>query len=194
MTDPEPLDERPIAPVEFRTVTDMAVNYPERMIELVLMPYDTDGVVEHRGRIVVESHAPGAYAGVERRANRVRVNRDHVQERTIGRAVALHPSRTEGLVGELKIARTSLGDETLGLADDGCVEASVGFAVMPGGEQWLEQRSRRRITKAFLDHIALVPEGAYQGRVLNVRSTGSAGPVERVATPNLDEVLAWWGR
>ena len=67
-------------------------------------------------------------------------------------------------MAELHIARTPLGDETLGLAADQALEASVGFAVMAGGEQWLEQRTRRRLTRCFLDHIAMVPEGAYEGR------------------------------
>lgn len=192
MTDTTTVEERPRGPVEFRTVTDMDVHFADRTIELVLMPYDTDAGVIVRGRPCVESHAPGAYDGVERRANRVKVNRDHDLLRTVGRAVGLHPSRAEGFVGELRIARTALGDETLALAEDESLEASVGFQVMHGGEQWSEGRSRRRVTKAYLDHIALVPEGAYLGRVLDVRT---AAPVvvaaQPQATPNLDEVLAW---
>jgi phage head maturation protease len=114
--------------------------------------------------------------------------------RTIGRAVALHPSRTEGLVAELRIARTPLGDETLALAEDESLEASVGFAVMPGGEQWSEGRKRRRVTKSFLDHISMVPEGAYSGSipVLAVRSLDVIpAELERPPTPNLDQVLSW---
>jgi phage head maturation protease len=182
---------RPTSPVEFRSVSEMEVRYAERTIELLLMPYDNDAAVMVHGRPVVESHAPGAYDGVERRVNRVKVNRDHDLARTVGRAVGLHPSRAEGLVGELRIARTPLGDETLGLAEDGALEPSVGFAVMPGGERWVENRSRRRVTRAFLDHIAMVPEGAYEGRVLSVRSVAAAAAGPRVPTPNLDEVLAW---
>jgi len=33
--------------------------------------------------------------------------------RTVGRALAFHPREPEGLVAELQIARTELGDETL---------------------------------------------------------------------------------
>jgi len=190
MTD---IDERPTGEVEFRSVVDMGVRWPDRIIELVAMPYDMDaGVVVH-GRPVIESCAPGAFDGCERRANRVKVNRDHDTLRTVGRAVALHPSRIEGLVTELRIAQTDLGDETLALADDQSLEASVSFAVMAGGELWTEQRSRRRLTRCFLDHIAMVPEGAYEGRVLAVRSAG-AEAVPRVPTPNLDQGLTWWNR
>jgi HK97 family phage prohead protease len=189
-------DERPKSPVEFRMAPDMSVRWQDRIIELVAMPYDVDaGVIVH-GRPVIESCAPGAFTGCERRANRVKVNRDHDLTRTVGRAMSLHPSRAEGLVAELRIAQTPLGDETLALAEDQSLEASVGFQVMPGGERWLEMRSRRRLEKCFIDHIAMVPEGAYEGRVLDVRAAllHGAGDQQPVATPNLDEVLAWFGR
>lgn len=182
---------RPSSQIEFRTVTDLEVRYADRTIELVAIPYDTDAIVEVRGRVVIESVSPGSFEGVERRANRVKVNRDHDLTRTIGRAVALHPSRTEGLVTELRIAKTALGDETLALAEDYALEASVGFAAMRGGEQWLEQGGRRRVTRAFLDHIALVPEGAYNGQVLSVRAADQPSEGPRIETPNLDEIRAW---
>lgn len=187
------IDERPRSTVEFRSTGNLSVDWAERMITLVAMPYDEDAAVVVHGRAVVESCAPGAFTGVERRANRVKVNRDHDYQRTIGRAIGLHPSRTEGLVTELRIAKTALGDETLALADDHSLEASVGFSVMPGGERWLEGRSRRRLERLFLDHIAMVPEGAYNAQVLDVRGAVSVA-VEPVVTPNLDEVLAWLSR
>ena len=41
---------------------------------------------------------------------------------------------------------------------------------MPGGEEWSEDRSLRRITKAWLHHLALTADPAYDGaRVLEVR-------------------------
>lgn len=189
------VDDRPRAPVEIRsTITDMTVDWAERTIELVAMPYDQDAAVLVHGRAVVESCAPGAFDGLERRANRVKVNRDHDLQRTIGRAVGLYPNRPEGLVAKLRIApKLQLGDDTLALADDKALEASVGFAVMPGGERWLEGRSRRRLERLFLDHIALVPEGAYDAQVIDVRALQLA-PVEYVPTPNVDEVLAWLRR
>jgi HK97 family phage prohead protease len=182
--------ERPLAPIEFRSTGDLTVDWAERMITLMAMPYDEDAAVVVHGRAVTESCAPGAFDGVERRANRVKVNRDHDYQRTIGRAVGLHPSRTEGLVAELRVAKTQLGDETLALADDHSLEASVGFSVMPGGERWLEGRNRRRLERVFLDHIAMVPEGAYNAQVIDVRASMMA-PVDRVMTPTLDEMLAW---
>lgn len=185
--------ERPKAPTEFRTVSEFTeVRWADRTIELVLMPYDTDAAVFVHGRPVVESCAPGSFGNLQKRTNRVKVNRDHDLQRTCGRAVGLYPSRPEGLVGKLHISRTQLGDETLALAEDEALEASVGFAVMQGGEQWLEHRSRRRVTRAYLDHVSLVPEGAYEGRILAVRNAVDlAMPPAPATTPHLDEVRAW---
>jgi phage head maturation protease len=184
-------EERPHAPVEIRSsVTELEVDWTERTIELVAMPYDQDAAVVVNGRAVLESCAPGAYNGVERRSHRVKCNRDHDPQRTIGRAIELWPDRPEGLVAKLRLApKLALADETLALAEDRALEASVGFCVMPGGERWLDGRSRRRLERLFLDHIALVPEGAYDAQVIAVRSAQIV--VERVPTPNLDEVLAW---
>jgi phage head maturation protease len=85
-----------------------------------------------------------------------------------------------------------LGDETLTLANDGLLDASAGFMPLgPDGEQW-EGTNRRRIQKAYLAHVAFVPEPAYQGaRVLSVRSHGLTEPPGGFSTPNLDEVRAW---
>jgi phage head maturation protease len=193
VTDTDP-DTRPVAPVELRQVSEFEVRYAQRLIEMVAMPYDQDALVVVHGRPVVESCAPTAFRGVEHRANRVKVNRDHDYQRTVGRAVTLHPSRAEGLITELRIAPTALGDETLALAEDNALEASVGFQVMPNGERWLENRSRRRLERCYLDHIAMVPEGAYNAQVLAVREQPrleSAPLVAVAATPNLDQVRLW---
>lgn len=186
-------DVAPRAPIEVRTAELVGVSYADRIIELVAAPYNVDASVMIRGEWVTESFDPAAFIGVERRANRIRVNRDHDRTRTVGRAIALHPSRECGLVTELRIARSVLGDETLALADEGCLDASAGFAVMPGGEQWLNNRTRRRVTKAFLDHIAMTPDPAYEtATVLSVRhSDGDDGPeIDDGSTPRKDEVLA----
>jgi HK97 family phage prohead protease len=179
-------------PLEYRRAGTLEVRHPERTIELVAVPYDEETLVPWRGRMIRETVAPGAFAGVERRANRVKVNRAHEVEEVLGRALALHPERPEGLVAELRISRGPKGDEVLELASDGALDASVGFAPMPGGEQWAPDRSGRRITRAYLGHIALTADPAYDGaRVLAVRSSGLAVPAPSpVATPNLDRILA----
>jgi len=182
-------------PLEYRTAGALEVRFPERIIDLVAVPYNEETLVpERRGssRLVRESIAPGAFAGVERRANRVKVNRAHDVEAVVGRALALHPDRAEGLVAELRISKGPTGDDILELAADGALDASVAFAPFPGGEEWLENRTARRITKAYLGHIALTGDPAYDGaQVLAVRSSAPALlPVARVPTPNLDRILA----
>ncbi len=179
--------ERPTGELRTRAAEVLGVSFPDRTIELVVIPYEQEAVVRYGSRMVRESVARGAFDGIERRANRVRVNRDHELQRTVGRAIAFHPSRENGLVADVRIARTDLGDETLTLAEDGILDASAGFLPMPGGEQWSDMRKRVRITKAWLGHIALTPEPAYDGaEVLAVRSAPSSS-----ATPNLDLVREW---
>jgi len=175
-----------------RRVTDLDVSFPERTIELIVMPYEQETVVEHPQRpgvAVVEVCSRGAYDGIERRANRIKVNRDHRDDRIVGRALTLMPSREEGLVGRLRIARTTLGDETLELAADDCLDASAGFRPMgPDGIRW-ETRSRCRLVKCFLGHVALVGEGAYVGaKVLAVRENARVDVPP--ATPNLNALRA----
>ena len=194
MTDAAVVELPPPAPLEFRYAETLDVRFPDRTIEVVAVPYDEETVVDHRGRPVIETIAPGSFDGIERRANRVKVNRDHDRNRTVGRAIAFHTGRSEGLVAELRIGRGALGDETLEYAADGILDASIGFAPFPGHEHWAENRQRRRITKAWLGHIAMVPEPAYDGaQVLAVRHLVSdvavaAHPSATVATPNLDRL------
>lgn len=181
--------------LEYRAAQVAGVSFPQRMIELIVMPYESETVLEWRGRLIHEIIARGAFDGIDRRANRVKVNRDHDVTKVVGRAVAFHPDRQEGLVAELRIARTPLGDETLQLAEEEILDASAGFAPLPGGEKWDTQTSRR-ITKAWLGHIAMTPDPAYPGaRVLAVRaSTRPEGPLRpeaAIETPNLDQVRAW---
>jgi HK97 family phage prohead protease len=185
------VSEKPPGELRFRQATQLGVSFPDRTIELVVMPYETETIVEHQGRMVWEIISRGAFDGIERRSNRIRVNRDHDLTRTVGRAVALHPSRQEGLVAELKIARTPLGDETLTLADEEILDASAGFLPMPGGERW-EQRDRVRMTRCWLGHIAMTPDPAYEtARVLAVRHADPVTEPARPPTPNLDIVRGW---
>lgn len=215
MTDDNVSELAPVrAPLEFRNAEVVDVRFPDRVVEVVAMPYGEPALVAHNGRMITEVCERGAFNGVEKRANRIRVNRDHDVVKTVGRAIALHPSRQVGLVAELRISKTQLGEETLELASDGALDASVGFAPFPDGESWSRDRRQRSLTKCWLGHIALVPEPAYEGaQVLAVRahpampgfqsfvgatSTGTLTvvpprimePPPTSATPNLDKVLA----
>jgi HK97 family phage prohead protease len=184
------MTETPTGALEYRAAKQIGVSFPDRIIELIVMPYEEETVVEHQGRMVREVFSRGAFSGIERRANRIRVNRDHDVTRTVGRAVRLH-NRDDGLVAELRIAQTPLGDETLTLAHEEILDASAGFLPMADGEQW-EGRSLRRLVKAWLGHIAMTPDPAYEGaKVLAVRSQGLTEPPSGIVAPNLAAVKAW---
>jgi phage head maturation protease len=187
-------DEAPQAPVEFRSSNVGTVNFAQRTIEVIAVPYEQPTPVEYRGEIWNELFERGSWDGIEKRPNRVRANRDHERQRTVGKVINFWPSRTEGLVAAVRIAQTTLGDETLALADEDCLGASVGFAVMGSGQE-LDRRSRtRRIKKAYMDHLAFVPDPAYEGAgVLSVRSASSpmVDTLPPLVTPNLDDVIEW---
>lgn len=179
-------------PVEYRTATVVDVDPSERIVEIVVVPYEEEARIEYRGELWDESFMRGAWDGVEARAESIRANRDHDSTRPVGKAVALHPSREEGLVSEVRVAPTILGDETLTLAQEGVLSASAGFGVR-GSDQILK-RPKRIIKRAFLDHIAFVTNPAYTGaKVLAVRSADDvdAAGLPPLDTPNLDEVLAY---
>jgi phage head maturation protease len=193
------VSEQPRAPIEFRNAAVVGVNFSERIVETIAVPYNEEAVIEYRGELWRESFDQGSFDGVETRAGKIRANRGHDKNRTVGRAVNLYPSRIEGLVGEIRIAPTDLGDETLTLADEDMLSLSAGFGVR-GSDQILDRSDpselpRRRIKRAFLDHLAFVESPAYAGaRVLAVRDEegqpkGANAPA--LVTPNLDEVLAW---
>ena len=95
----------------------------------------------------------------------------------------------------IRVAHTPLGDETLdagrrrlpGRVAPGSGPSSTTAAGSPACS-W-DNPNRYRITKAFLDHVALVSEGAYgeKAGVLAVRAAAAAAaPVEQPATPVLD--------
>jgi HK97 family phage prohead protease len=174
---------------ERRSVGSVAeVQFPERIITLVAMPYDAE-TSRADGRFR-ESFAPGAFAGIEHRNGRIRVNREHMLHAPVGRVTRWVSDRPDALVAELRVSKTPLGDETLELAADGVLDASVGFMPFPGGEVWTENRSKRRITKAWLHHLALTADPAYEGaNVLEVRST-TTEKVSSSATPARDEMMA----
>jgi HK97 family phage prohead protease len=191
----EQQQEQQVGMLEYRSASLSGVSFPNRVIELIVAPYETMTKVLHRGRLIDEVISTNAFRGIERRGNRVRVNRDHDFTRTVGRAIRFHTSRREGLIGELRISKTELGDETLALADDRVLDASGGFALLKengrvkeDAEVW-ETRDRRRLNHLFLHHIALVPDPAYEtATVLEVRSAQQMGAPPPAPTPNLDRL------
>jgi len=180
--------------VEHRSSTLQDVNVKQRLIDLIIVPYDQEGDVFYRGDMWRESHDPGAYRGLENHAGRVQANREHVKGDTVGRLVSADPEYRSGLFGRVKIYSTPRGDETLTLAEEGGVFPSIGFRVKSMADQRLDRRNMtRRILKAFVDHIGFVEDPAYVGaEVLAVRAGQSGLLVAEQPlpeTPNLDEWL-----
>jgi phage head maturation protease len=189
--------------IETRTAQVQTVSFPQRTIELVVMPYEREEEVEFHGRLITEVVSRGAFDGIQRRGDRrVKVNRGHHLDLAVGAVNRFDPNRDEGLVAEVYISRTELGDETLTLADDGILDASAGFGPLtetrngrrqpkPGWEVW-EGRSRRRLNHLWLDHIAMTPDPAYRdAKVLAVRAAADVLAGAREPTPNLDQVRGW---
>jgi HK97 family phage prohead protease len=178
------MSEQPSGELHVRAAQTVGVDFPKRIIELIVTPWESEALVTDRGpRPVTEIFSRGAYDGIEHRPTRIRANRDHQLTRTVGRAVSFNPGHERGLVAEVRIARTELGDETLALAEEDCLDASAGYRSLPSGEKW-EARDRVRVNKAWLGHIALVPEAAYEGaKVLSVRHKG-----EPVWLPNRERL------
>jgi phage head maturation protease len=171
------------------------VSFPERTIELVVIPYETPATVQYGSRVIEEVVSRGAFGKARRLTGLRKVNRDHDPGKPVGYVKTMYPNRDEGLVAELRISPTPAGDETLILADEHVLEASAGFGLLtgpdgrakPGAEVW-EARDRRRLNHLWLDHVAMVSNPAYSNTAaVNVRSDQPGGERERVATPNLNE-------
>lgn len=172
---PTPLDiyrQKPRAVIETRDADVANVNYPQRIITVIAAPYEQPAWITLKGEPYQEFFERTAWNNLKTSGStRIRVNRDHDKRRTVGKVINLWPERSEGLVADIKIAPTDLGDETLGLAADDCLSSSVGFGVLPDGEQVDRHARTRRIKTAFLDHISFVESPAYSGaEVIGVRS------------------------
>lgn len=186
------LSSRTLIEHRYAGVTVDGVDFAKRIITVVAVPYERPTKVEYRSEIWDEMFLRGSLDGISGSPHRVRVNRDHDKSRTVGKAVEFWPDRPEGLVADIRVAKTALGDETLSLADDDCLSASIGFGVSPTDQELDRRTMTRRIKRAYLDHIAFVESPAYEdAKVLSVRtSTAAAAALQPIRTPVLDQFLA----
>jgi HK97 family phage prohead protease len=185
--------------VETRSVANVDnVSLDERIITVIAVPYEQPTPVPFQNDIWNEVFTRSAFNGLDATKRRIPATAclqipapEHRGGQLVGRAHAFFPEREEGLVTDLKISRTPVGDETLELARDGNLSVSVGFYVKGRLDETLDRgRRERRINRAFLDHIAFVAQPAYSGaKVLGTRSDGSDGAPGRTDTPNLDSFL-----
>jgi hypothetical protein len=190
-------EEAPAEPILYRSASVVGVNFAQRIIEFVAAPYDEEAVIMWRGEPWRELFCRGAWDGIEKRPNRVKVNREHDKTRTVGKIINFWPSRKEGLVGAARISQTPLGEETLALADDRVLGPSVAY-VAPSRYVDLNKRSRpglRSVRRAIMDHLAFVADPTWEtAAVLSVRSANQPPPaadLPRLETPALDELREW---
>jgi HK97 family phage prohead protease len=177
------------------------VNFPKRIVTVIAMPYERPTPIDGR---FLEIVSRGAFDGIEKRTSKVRANRDHSWDKPVGRVIGLHPSRKEGLVADVKVSPTVLGNETLSLCDDDVLSASVGFGLLrrddgrvwDDAEVWENNRSVRRLNRLWLDHLAFVPNPAYaDAAVISVRNAPASAQEAAghehtsVSTPNRDTLL-----
>lgn len=171
------------------------VDAKQRLIDVIAVPWEQEAEIRWRGEMWREVFSRSAFNGIEDHAGRVRVNREHTRGDTVGKVVHIDTADSEGLLTRVKIARTLRGDETLALAEDDMISASIGYYVkQPSDVDVQKQRRLRRVNRAFLDHVSLVESPAYDGaRVLAVReeSQGLTAAAQKPfpKTPNLDELL-----
>lgn len=180
--------------IEHRAALTGAVDFQRRTIELVAVPYNEETVVEYRGRLMREIYEPGAMRDIDPTKTNITLNRDHTHERVVGKVIELRDTPT-GAVALAKVSKTPLGDETLQLADDKILGASIGVAVSQSGME-IRGDLRRVFRAAYLDHIAMLPNPAYAGaKVLAVRSANHAEDEleDEPIKPNLTSVLALAG-
>lgn len=182
--------------IETRSVTLDNVDFPERIVTVVAVPYEQPTPVPYRQEVWNEVFARSAFNGIQERKVRIPVTAclkvpdvNHEAGRLVGRVVESFPNNEEGLVTDIKLSRTDVGTETLELARDGALSVSVGFYVKDHrSDEVLDRRSKtRRINRAFLDHLAFVAQPAYPGaKVLAMRSAPEdESPLPR--TPHLDD-------
>ena len=172
------------------------VNFPKRIVTVVAIPYERPTqIVEARGAYI-EVVSKGAFSGIEKRAKQIRANRDHTWDKLVGKVVAVHPSRAEGLVTEVKMFGTDIGERTLVECDEGGLDASAGFGLLrrddgrvwDDAEVWDRTHTTRRLNRLFLDHVAFVPNPAYPDAVVQDVRNAPLGPGGVEATPNRDRL------
>lgn len=170
------------------------VDFKQRVIDIIAVPYDEETDVMWRGEVWREVFTRSAFDGIEDHAGRVPVRREHTLGETVGRVIKMDPRYDRGLLASVRVAKTLKGDETLQLASEDMLGASVGYYVKRGSDVELNRRSMlRRVKRAFVEHLAMTDVPAYMGAVpVAVREGLSAQPVagEPLVTPALDDLMS----
>lgn len=163
------------------------VAFGKREITLIAVPYGVEAVVpDWRPQATREKFMGGSFDGIESRMSRITLNRDHSKERVIGGARAINTKDAKGLITTFKVSNTPLGDESLQLAADGVLFGSIEFGAR--SQDAAIKDGVMTFYRAFLRHVGLTPDPAYEGAdIINVR-TGES--IADSPTPNLDLAAA----
>lgn len=189
--------------VEERAATVTGVDFPQRIITVLAVPYEDPTPIMYRGEIWQEVFSRAAFGNLadlqsarsaNRRTRYIPVSAkldfpwtDHEGSHVIGRVHSVVGDRADGLVLDLKISDTPVGNEALQLANDQALHPSVGFSARMNDIAQDRYRKTRRVNRAFLDHMTMVPVPAYAGaKVLSMRA---ADAPQITPKPNLDEFL-----
>jgi hypothetical protein len=177
------------------------VDFEERIISIIAVPWEQSTRVEYRNEVWNEIFTRGSFDGIENRQRRIPVtavlhtpNVGHDGGHLVGKVAVAFPGHPDGLGLDVRISNTPAGDETLQLALDDALSPSVGFMARPADHRLDRRSMTRRINRAFLDHLAFVPQPAYAGaKILGVRDSGravDAATLPPIITPAIDEYLA----
>lgn len=189
-------DERPQIEILHRRSTVIAedVDFKERIIDVIAVPWDEEAEIIWRGEPWREVFERGAFNEAIQNSVRIPVNREHVRGDTVGRIVNM-VDEPRGLLASVRVAKTSRGDDTLQLASEGMLGASVGYFLRKMSDVLLDKRSMmRRVRRAFLEHLSMVESPAFAGaETVAVRDELSLYPaagLQPLVTPSLDEWMA----
>lgn len=148
---------------------DLEVRASQREITGLFVPFDSPTEIAHG---VTEAFRRGAFTRtIAERGDRVKLLANHDRDRTLGRATHLD-EEARGLVGTVKVSKTTAGDEALELVRDGALDSfSVGFFPVTGGDVWTRNRTHVDRIEVKLAEVSLTGFPAYDGaRVESVRS------------------------
>jgi phage head maturation protease len=180
------------------------VDFGQRVITVLAVPYEQPTQVLFHQELYDEVFARSAFNGIESQTRKIPATAaleipaaNHAGGRLVGRVISSDPYREAGLVSEIKISRTDVGDDTLELAADEALWPSIGFMVKnPRFDQELDRyKKTRRVNRAFLDHLAFVGQPAYDGaKILAMRAAAEGAVFESEqeplpATPRMDQFL-----
>lgn len=155
-----------------------------RTIYGLAVPFDTPTEIRELGRSYIEVFKRGAFAKTLReRGDKVKVLALHNRrELPLGRAQRLEEDAA-GLLAELRVSKTSSGDEVLELVRDGALDSlSIGFTPIKSVDRPPASRGDPPVVErreVALHEISVTPFPAYDGaQIAGVRHDQASTSVE----------------